>query len=446
MNLTVIGAGYVGLVSGACFANVGHRVMCLDIDKNKIRGLKKGKLPIYEKKLQELVKTNYKEKRLYFSTNCKEAINFSDVIFIAVDTPSKKNGEADLSNIENVCNDISKYMEGHKIIVEKSTVPVGTFRHIKKILNNNLKKYKKKFKYSIVSNPEFLKEGNAVDDFMKPDRIIIGHENDEVCNIFKEIYAPFNRRFDKIQFMDISSAELTKYAANALLATKISFINEMSNIADRFGVDIENVRKGIGADKRIGYDFLYPGCGYGGSCLPKDVQALVHSSKEKLYEAELLIAVDNVNKKQKLYLFDKLNKFFNYNLKNKNIAIWGLAFKPDTNDTRSAPSLTLIESALNSGANVCAYDPIASIKQSLLNKKAKYKEVKTPFLALKNADALLICTEWKEFWSLDLNVFKKYMKNPVIFDGRNIYSHKKLKEKGVLYFGTGRGEKHPSNK
>lgn len=446
MKLTVIGTGYVGLVTGACFSDVGHDVICLDIDKNKIKDLKNEKLPIYEKKLQELVSKNYKEKRLHFSTDYKKAISFSDIIFIAVDTPPKNNGEADLSQIKSVCENIGRYMRKHKIIVEKSTVPVGTSTYIKNVLEIQLKKSKKKLTYSVVSNPEFLKEGNAVDDFMKPDRIIIGHEDTNVCGVFKEIYAPFNRRFDKIQFMDIKSAELTKYAANAMLATKISFINEMANIADAYGVDIEDIRKGIGADKRIGYDFLYPGCGYGGSCLPKDVQALIYSSKKKSYKAELLIAVDKVNSQQKLYLYKKLSIFFKNNLKNKKIAVWGLAFKPNTNDTRFAPSLKLIEAILNAGASISAYDPISTVKKNFLSKKNKYEEEKNPILTLKNADALIICTEWKEFWSLDPKIFKIHMKNPVIFDGRNIFSPKKLKDNGVCYFGVGRGKKNLSKR
>ena len=440
MKITIVGSGYVGLVTGACFAEIGHTVLCLDSDKKKINNLKKGIMPIHENDLDRIVNFNVKEKRLRFSTSSKEAVNFSNIIFIAVDTPQKKNGEADLTSIKNVCKEISKHLKPESIIVEKSTVPVGTSDYIKKIIKDNLPKSRKNMHFSIVSNPEFLKEGTAVSDFMKPDRIIIGLEDESLKDIFKTLYLPLDRKFNKIQFMDIKSSELTKYASNAMLATKISFINELSNIADRLGVDIENVRKGMGADKRIGYEFLYPGCGYGGSCFPKDISALIYSAKEKLYKPELLNAVERVNDKQKLVLCNKISKFFKKKISGKTFAIWGLAFKPNTNDVRFATSITTIEYLLDKGAIVKAYDPIATIKGKLKFAKKNYKEVKSAQLALNKADALIICTEWKEFWSVEPKIFIKSMKQPVIFDGRNIYSPTKMALSNIDYFAIGRGK------
>ena len=439
MKITVVGSGYVGLVTGACFAEIGHNVLCLDNNKKKINNLKKGILPIHENNLDRIVNFNLKEKRLNFSTSWKKAINFSNIIFIAVDTPQKINGEANLTAIKNVCESIAKHIKPNTIIIEKSTVPVGTSDYIKKIIKNNLPKSKKNIHFSIVSNPEFLKEGTAVDDFMKPDRIIIGLEDESLKSIFQKLYLPLDRKFNKIQFMDIKSSELTKYASNAMLATKISFINELANIADHLNVDIEDVRKGMGADKRIGYEFLYPGCGYGGSCFPKDISALIHSSKEKSYKPELLMAVENVNNKQKLILCKKINKFFKNKLKGKKISVWGLAFKPNTNDTRFATSIATIEYLLNKGAIVKGYDPIASVKKELKsNNKKKYTEVKSANLALNDADALVVCTEWKEFWSIEPKVFLQKMNQAVIFDGRNIYSPKAMKDAKITYFAIGR--------
>jgi len=440
MKVTIIGSGYVGLVTGACFAEIGHTVLCLDSNKKKINNLKKGIVPIHENSLDRLVNFNLKEKRLRFSTSAKEAINFSNIIFIAVDTPQKKNGEANLTAIKNVCKEIAKYLKPEAIIVEKSTVPVGTSDYIKKILKDNLPKSKKNMSFHIVSNPEFLKEGTAVDDFMKPDRIIIGLEDESLKDIFKILYSPLDRKFNKIQFMDIKSSELTKYASNAMLATKISFINELANIANLLGVDIENVRKGMGADKRIGYEFLYPGCGYGGSCFPKDINALIFSAKEKSYKPSLLNAVESVNNEQKLVLCKKINKFFNKKLSGKTIAVWGLAFKPNTNDVRFATSTVTIQYLIDKGVTIKAYDPIASIKGELKSTKKNYEEVKSAQQALNGADALVICTEWKEFWSVEPKTFIKYMKKPVIFDGRNIYSPSKMALSNIDYFAIGRGK------
>ncbi len=436
MNITVIGTGYVGLVTGTCFAEVGHNVICLDKDIPKINKLKKGIIPIYEPKLDSLVKSNYKDKRLNFTTSYKEAINSSDIIFIAVDTPSKKNGQANLSSIEIVIESIAKYMNSYKIIVQKSTAPVGTCKHINNILTKNLKKYNNSNSFNIVSNPEFLKEGSAVSDFMKPDRIIIGIDNNKLKLTFDEMYKPFNRKLYKIQYMDIKSSELTKYAANALLATKISFINEIANICDLVGANIEYVRQGIGSDKRIGYEFLYPGCGYGGSCFPKDIKALSSLSKKMNYKTRLINSVDDINEAQKKLLFRKIKSYFGSNLKKLTISVWGLSFKPETNDTRYAPSINLITDLLNNGATVLSYDPVASL-YNIIPKSKKYKECKKPLSATKNSDALVICTEWKEFWSINLEKLKLSLKNPVIFDGRNIYNPSQMSDHGFKYIGIG---------
>jgi len=438
MNITVIGSGYVGLVTGACFADVGHRVYCLDNNRSKINNLKKGILPIYEKKLKNLIVNNCKEKRLFFTTSYPQALKESKIIFIAVDTPSTKNGKADLSSIKNVCTELAKNLREGTIIIEKSTVPVGTSDIIKKSIRKHLPKKQKNIHFHVASNPEFLKEGSAVDDFTKPDRIIIGLDDDRLKETFNSLYRPFNRRYEKIHFMDVKSAELTKYASNAMLATKISFINELSNIAERLGADIDVIRKGIGADKRIGYEFLYPGCGYGGSCLPKDVNALIHTSSLNKYAANLLLSVVKVNEQQKQIMFKKLMKYYKNNLKNKTVAVWGLSFKPNTDDVRCAPSIDAINNILKEGAIIHAYDPVASLKDLFIKHKKHYKEFNNPNTAIKKADALLIFTEWKEFWSIDISVFKKFMNNPVIFDGRNIYSPKIMCDNQIDYFSFGR--------
>ena len=438
MKITIIGTGYVGLVTGACFADAGHTVTCLDNNKLKIENLKQGIMPIYEKKLKNLIESNYREKRLFFTTSYKDALKSSKIVFIAVDTPPKKNGQANLSSIKNVCIELSKYIKAGLIIVEKSTVPVGTSDYIKKTIKSNLAKSKKNLKFHVASNPEFLKEGTAIDDFIKPDRIIIGLEDLSLKEIFENLYRPFNRRYEKIHFMDIKSAELTKYAANAMLATKISFINELSNIADKVNADIDFVRKGIGADKRIGYEFLYPGCGYGGSCLPKDVDALINIALTNKYNPDLLSSVAKVNQRQKIIMYKKVKQFFKDKLKGKKISIWGLSFKPNTDDTRSAPSIDTIKSLIKDGAIINAYDPVASLKKDFSKFKKNYSESSNAMDTIKKADALLIFTEWKEFWSIDLNIFKKLMKQPVIFDGRNIYTPKIMKKYKIKYFSFGR--------
>ena len=439
MKLTIIGTGYVGLVTGACFANAGHTVTCLDINKKKINNLKKGIMPIYENNLETLVLSNYKRKRIDFTHKKDEAINFADIIFIAVDTPPKNDGTPDMSQVKQVVIDIAQYMTSEKIIVQKSTVPVGTSDFISTLIKKTHKKLKKKdIPFYIVSNPEFLKEGSAIEDFIKPDRIIIGLNDDKHKPIFNEIYAPFNRKSTKIQYMDIRSAELTKYASNALLATKISFINELANIADGLGVDIEKVRQGIGADKRIGYDFLYPGCGYGGSCLPKDINALINSATNIDHKPILLSSVNKVNNSQKLYICKKVKQYFKDDLKGKVIAVWGLAFKPNTDDIRFAPSIDIINYLLKNKCKVKAYDPIASLKKNDIYMHKDYSETSSSKKAVLNSDALVICTEWKEFWGIDLKELKKIAKSLIIFDGRNIYDLDKIKKEKVIYYGIGR--------
>ncbi len=437
MKITIIGCGYVGLVTGACMSDIGHDVVCLDIDKAKVKKLSKGVIPIHEKGLDNIVSFNLRKNRLKFTSSYKKAISHSDIIFIAVDTPSKKNGDADLSSILNTSQSIAKYMCNNKIIIEKSTVPVGTSDYIRKNINKVLKSRNKNLKVSMVSNPEFLKEGSAVDDFMKPDRIIIGLDDHLLEPIFNEIYLPFNRKYNKIHYMDVKSAELTKYAANAILATKISFINEIAMLADKLGVDIESVRKGIGADKRIGAEFLYPGCGYGGSCFPKDVKALISTAKKSSIDAMLLKSVNSVNDAQKKYIVDKVINVFKGKIKGKRFAVWGLAFKPNTDDIRDAPSITIIKSLIKHGAYITAYDPIASLSTIITSNH--YKETSSAVIALDKADALIICTEWKEFWSINTDIFSTHMRHAVIFDGRNIYSPDKMARNSIDYYGIGRG-------
>ena len=435
MNITIIGTGYVGLVTGLCFASVGHDVVCLDNDKKKVKLLNAGKPTIYENNVSEYLEKNLKRKRIQFTSSYIKAINHSNIVFIAVDTPPKKSGESDLTSLKKVCKSVSKVSQKDLIIIEKSTVPVATHIIIKNIIE---KESNYKIKVKIVSNPEFLREGCAINDFIKPDRIVIGTDDLSLHDIFKEIYAPFNRKMDKIQFMDIKSAELTKYASNAMLATKISFINEIANIAEVIGANIDFVRKGIGADSRIGHEFLYPGCGYGGSCFPKDLKSLIHTSKKKSYKPELLQSVEDLNKRQKILPYIKIRKYYKNDLKNKKIAVWGLSFKPNTDDTRFAPSIDIIEKLLSSGAFVSAYDPVASLLSLFNRYKKRYRESKTSLSAIHKADALIICTEWKEFWSINPNEFKTRMISPVIFDGRNIYNDKIMSNAEIIYFPIGK--------
>ena len=437
MKITIVGTGYVGLVTGSCLADVGHKVICLDNNKDKIIDLNNGKIPIYEEGLDKIVSNNIKKKRISFTTSYQKASEFSDIIFMAVDTPQKSNGQADLSRIDSFCKSISQYINSDKIFVEKSTVPVGTSDYILTKINYHLKEHKKNFHIQMVSNPEFLKEGTAVDDFMKPDRIVIGVDNQHLKSIFDEIYEPFNRKYNKICYMSIKSAELTKYASNALLATKISFMNEIALLADKLDINIDEVREGIGLDKRIGPEFLYPGCGYGGSCFPKDVSALKSMFKNSGVKSLLIDATSSVNDNQKLYLLEKVYAYFKNNLKNKIITVWGLTFKPKTDDTRFAPSIDMINALIDKGAIIQAYDPVGSLTHLF---ELNYKEFDTAEKALKKSDALLICTEWKEFWSLDPKIFKNNMKNTCIFDGRNIYSPEKMSSNDIEYYGIGKGK------
>ncbi|HFB66338.1 MAG TPA: UDP-glucose/GDP-mannose dehydrogenase family protein [Aeromonadales bacterium] len=443
MEVTIFGTGYVGLVTGACLAEVGHNVTCVDVDEAKIEGLKNGIMPIYEPGLDSIVTENHKEGRLHFTTDIEDGVKFAPIQFIAVGTPPDEDGSADLQYVVSVAKSIGQYMDDEKIVIDKSTVPVGTGDKVAEALSAELNKRGKDVPFHVVSNPEFLKEGAAVNDFMKPDRIIIGTDNEKAEKVIKELYAPFNRNHDRIIFMDVRSAELTKYAANSLLATKISFMNEMSNLAERLGADIEKVRLGIGSDPRIGYHFIYPGCGYGGSCFPKDVQALARTAKEIGYHAELLEAVESVNYRQKEVLFNKIKTHFNgeQNLKGKTIALWGLAFKPNTDDMREASSRTLMESLWNAGATVQAYDPESMEEtQRIYGNRDDLKLMGTKEACLKNADMLVICTEWKQFRAPDFDLIKQEISEPVIFDGRNMYDPELMHEKGFSYYAIGRGD------
>jgi UDPglucose 6-dehydrogenase len=439
MKVTVFGSGYVGLVTGACLADAGIRVMCMDVDQHKIDQLKQGVIPIYEPGLEQIVKDNQADGRLQFTTDVKEAVNFGLFQFVAVGTPPDEDGSADLKYVLAVAKSIAEHMTEYKIIIDKSTVPVGTADKVRQTVNAVLAERQQTLEFDVVSNPEFLKEGSAVEDFMKPDRIIIGTDNEKAARLVKQLYAPFNRNRDRIVAMDIRSAELTKYAANAMLATKISFMNELANLAEKLGADIEEVRKGIGSDSRIGYSFIYPGCGYGGSCFPKDVKALERTAHEYGYQAELLSAVENVNNRQKHRLVEKINSFYQNQLQGKVFALWGLAFKPNTDDMREAPSRVILEALIAAGATVKVYDP-----EALNEAKRIYGD--TPGLVycnqqestVQDADALIIVTEWKHFRSQDFNELSRLLKDKVIFDGRNIYDPEQVTSSGLTYFSIGR--------
>ena len=441
MKVTVFGTGYVGLVTGACLAEVGHRVMCVDVDEAKIEGLKKGVLPIYEPGLEPVVRENYAEGRLLFSTDAREGVQFADVIFIAVGTPPDEDGSADLQYVLAVAGTVAQHMETPKIVIDKSTVPVGTADKVKARIAEGLGARGLALDFHVASNPEFLKEGAAVADFMRPDRIVVGTDSEHVREAMRELYAPFNRNHERIIFMDIRSAELTKYAANAMLATKISFMNEMANLAERLGADIESVRLGIGSDPRIGYHFIYPGCGYGGSCFPKDVQALERTAQQVGYEAELLQAVESVNYRQKSRLFEKISRHFGGDLAGKTIAVWGLAFKPQTDDMREASSRVLMEALWAAGAKVRAYDPEAMDEtRRIYGERDDLALVDHQDEALDGADALAVCTEWKPFRVPDFDVMAGRLNNRLIFDGRNLYDPDALAASGFVYYGIGRGE------
>ena len=439
MNITVVGTGYVGLVSGTCLAEVGNHVLCIDIDQSKIDRLNSGEIPIYEPGLEDLVKKNVQEGRLSFSSDIKQGVDYGSIIFIAVGTPPDEDGSADLKHVLAVASDIGKHMNDYRVVVTKSTVPVGTADKVKHAVNAALEEKGSTTSFSVVSNPEFLKEGAAVDDFLKPDRIVVGAEDERAIEMMRELYAPFNRNHERTIIMDIRSAEMTKYAANAMLATKISFMNEMANLAELLGADIENVRHGIGADPRIGYYFIYPGCGYGGSCFPKDVQALHRTAKSVGYDAQILDAVEAVNKRQKSVIVEKIIKQFGNDLTGKKFAVWGLAFKPETDDMREAPSRTIIEALWQHGATVAAYDPVAEEEvERIYGKRDDLALVSDPYDALDGADAMIVVTEWKVFRSPDLDTMMSRMKTPIIFDGRNIFQPASVRKAGFEYFGIGR--------
>lgn len=439
MKVTIFGSGYVGLVTGACLAEVGNDVVCVDIDQKKIEMLNSSEMPIYEPGLEKIVRNNISAGRLSFTTNIETGVSHGLFQFIAVGTPPDEDGSADLQYVKAVAKSIGEHMGEYRVIINKSTVPVGTADKVHETVISALEKRGLNIDFDVVSNPEFLKEGAAIDDFMKPDRIVIGTDNPRTTELLRALYTPFNRNHDRIVVMDIRSAELTKYAANAMLATKISFMNELSNMAERLGADIEQVRLGIGSDPRIGYHFIYPGCGYGGSCFPKDVQALERTANEIGYDAPLLQAVETVNNRQKNVLFQKIERHFDSNLKGKTFAIWGLAFKPKTDDMRAAPSRTLMEALWEAGAKVQAYDPEAMQEtQRIYGDRSDLMLCEDANSTLSDADALIIVTEWQAFRSPDFEFIKSQLKSPTIFDGRNIYDPKTLNSIGITYYAIGR--------
>jgi UDPglucose 6-dehydrogenase len=441
MRITVFGVGYVGLVQAACFAEVGHNVLCVDVDADKINRLRDGEIPIYEPGLESIVRDNISANRLKFTTEGEEGVNHGEVHFIAVGTPSSHDGSADLSYVLSVAETIGRHMRDHKIVVIKSTVPVGTADKVRAAIEGVLPEdaAAKNLTFDVVSNPEFLKEGAAIADCMKPDRIVIGTDSKETEEVMRELYAPFSRNHEKIIMMDVRSAELTKYAANCMLATKISFMNEMANLAELFGADIEMIRHGIGSDPRIGYQFIYPGLGYGGSCFPKDVRALIRAAESQEFEPIILKSVDDRNNRQKRVLFEKIQRHFNGDLQGKTFAFWGLAFKPNTDDMREAASQVLMEALWEAGAKVNAYDPEAMREcQKIYGNRDDLNLVGTKEAALKNADALVIVTEWKEFRAPDYQLIKECLNSPVIFDGRNLYDHRQMKKREITYYSVGR--------
>ena len=437
MRIIVVGSGYVGLVTGVCFAESGVNVTCIDNNFDKIQQLKKGIVPIYEPGLEDMLKRNVEKKRLTFTTELKDGIDGAEVIFVAVGTPPGEDGSADMKHVLDVAVEIGRIITNHVVVVTKSTVPVGTSEKIRKAIQDELDKRKISVPFDMASNPEFLKEGAAVEDFLKPERIVIGIDNERTGEIMRRLYMPFVLNNHPIFFMDIASAEITKYAANAMLATRISFINEIANLCEILGADINQVRKGIGSDSRIGSKFIYPGTGYGGSCFPKDVKALIKTANDNGYELNVIKAVDIANEYQKSVIFSKMTKYFNNNLKNRKIGVWGLSFKPKTDDMREAPSLILIEKLLGAGAQVKAYDPAAMNEaRKLLNNSIEYAA--DQYEALIDADAMVLVTEWAEFHLPDFIKMANIMKSKVIFDGRNIYDPEELKRLGFKYFGIGR--------
>ena len=439
MKLTIIGTGYVGLVSGTCFAEMGNDVICVDNNKIKIDGLKSGKIPIWEPGLEEMVIRNSNEGRLTFTTDIKNAVEKSDICIIAVGTPPDEDGSADLQYVLAVAKDIAGYMNSYKVIIDKSTVPVGTADKVVATVQEILEERGVNHKFDVVSNPEFLKEGDAINDSMKPDRVVVGTDSEECAELMRELYTPFARSHEKLIIMSVRSAELTKYTANAMLATKISFMNDIANLCELTGADISEVRHGIGSDSRIGYKFIYPGVGYGGSCFPKDVKALIKMAEGIGTKTRVLQAVEDVNDDQKSVLVHKVKKHFGEDLSELTFAVWGLAFKPKTDDMREAPSITIINGLIEAGAVVQAYDPVAMDEANRVfadNPRIKYSHGN--YDALKGADALLLITEWNQFRYPDFDKVKNLLKQPVIFDGRNQYNPQELKEKGFVYYGIGR--------
>ena len=440
MKITIFGSGYVGLVTGACFAEVGNEVLCVDVDERKVALLQRGEVPIHEPGLDEVIRRNSAGGRLRFTTDIAAGVAHGLFQFIAVGTPPDEDGSADLQHVRAVARAIGQHLDSYRVVINKSTVPVGTADVVRETIAGVLAERGLELPFTVVSNPEFLKEGVAVADFMRPDRIIIGCDDDQAARLLRTLYAPFNRNRDRLIEMDVRSAELTKYAANALLAAKISFMNEIANLADRLGADIEKVRIGIGADPRIGYHFIYPGAGYGGSCFPKDVKALEYTARSVHYDAALLKAVEAVNQRQKTVLFAKMQRHFNHDLRGRTFALWGLAFKPGTDDMREAPSRTLLEALWEAGATVQAYDPAAMNEaRRLYGERADFRLCEQPLAALENADALVIITEWSLFRSPDFAAIRQLLKQPVLFDGRNLYDPDELREAGLIYYAIGRG-------
>ena len=440
MKITIFGSGYVGLVTGACFAEVGNEVLCVDVDERKVALLQRGEIPIHEPGLDEVIRRNAAGDRLRFTTDIAAGVAHGLFQFIAVGTPPDEDGSADLQHVRAVARVIGQHLDSYRVVVNKSTVPVGTADVVRETIAGVLAERGLELPFTVVSNPEFLKEGVAVADFMRPDRIIIGCDDDQAARLLRTLYAPFNRNRDRLIEMDVRSAELTKYAANALLAAKISFMNEIANLAERLGADIEKVRIGIGADPRIGYHFIYPGAGYGGSCFPKDVKALEYTARSVHYDAVLLKAVEAVNQRQKTVLFAKMQRHFNHDLRGRTFALWGLAFKPGTDDMREAPSRTLLEALWEAGATVQAYDPAAMNEaRRLYGERADFRLCEQPLAALENADALVIMTEWSLFRSPDFAAIRQLLKQPVLFDGRNLYDPDELREAGLIYYAIGRG-------
>lgn len=439
MKITVMGVGYVGLVSGACLAEMGNDVLCMDVDERKIARLRDGEIPIFEPGLAEIVRRNVQAGRLHFSTSVEEAVRFGTILFLAVGTPPDEDGSADLQYVLAAAASIGRYMTDYKVVVDKSTVPVGTADRVRATIAAALAERGVEVPYAVVSNPEFLKEGAAVEDFIRPDRIIIGADDAQAVLLMRALYAPFQRNHERLVLMDVRSAELTKYAANAMLATRISFMNEMALLAERVGADIELVRQGIGSDPRIGYHFLYAGSGYGGSCFPKDVKALIKTAGDEDITLQVLTAVERANERQKQVLVDKVVRRFGEDLAGRRFALWGLAFKPNTDDLREAPSLVVIAELLRRGATLCAYDPVAMphAKQRLADAQG-LDYAASPLEAVEGADALIVITEWKEFRSPDLDRLRSSMKQPVVFDGRNVFTPELARAAGIEYHGIGR--------